>query len=104
MFSRAGDGWTMLVVIALRAEPRRFNDLRRRVDGISQQMLTRTLKLLERDGIITRTVAATTPPQVEYALNDLGWSLSEAVHQLAGLAASHLATIHRNRSHCDVGR
>jgi DNA-binding HxlR family transcriptional regulator len=49
MFSRVGGRWTMLVVIALRDEPRRFNDLRRRIDGISQQMLTRTLKLLERD-------------------------------------------------------
>ena len=87
---------------SLRVEPRLFNDLRRRFDGISQQMLTRTLKLIECGGMIKRTVAATTPPQVEYALNDLGWSLSEAVHQLAGWAASHLATIHRNPSHYDA--
>jgi DNA-binding HxlR family transcriptional regulator len=54
--------------------------------------------------MIKRTVAATTPPQVEDALNDLGWSLSEAVHQLAGWAAWHLATVQRNRSHYDAKR
>ena len=97
ILSRVGDKWTMQVVVSLRDRPRRFNDLRRQVAGISQQMLTRTLKTLERDGMVERTVCATTPPQVEYALSELGHSPSDPVRQLAQWAAAHLATIHDNR-------
>ncbi|MEI9900164.1 MAG: helix-turn-helix domain-containing protein [Hyphomicrobium sp.] len=104
ILSRVGDKWTMQVVVALRDRPRRFNDLKRHVGGISQQMLTRTLKTLERDGMVERTVCATTPPQVEYALTALGRSLSEPVRQLAQWARAHLATIHSNRSHYDAKR
>lgn len=76
ILSRVGDKWTVQVVIALRDRSRRFNDLKREVNGISQQMLTRTLKILERDGLVARSVRPTTPPQVDYALTELGCSLS----------------------------
>jgi DNA-binding HxlR family transcriptional regulator len=101
VLSRVGDKWTMQVIVALRERPWRFNELKRYVGGISQQMLTRTLKLLERDGMILRTVTPTTPPQVEYALTDLGRELSEPVRQLALWAVAHLDTIDRNREHYD---
>jgi DNA-binding HxlR family transcriptional regulator len=104
ILNRVGDKWTMQVVVALRDKPRRFNDLKRQVAGISQQMLTRTLKTLERDGMVKRTVCATTPPQVEYALSELGQSLSEPVRQLAQWAVAHLATIHDNRLRYDTNR
>lgn len=93
VLARVGDKWSVLVVMMLRDGPRRFNDIKRTVDGISQQMLTRTLKGLERDGMLTRTVFATIPPQVEYALTDLGHSLSEPVLALGMWARDHLAQI-----------
>ena len=72
LLSRVGDKWTVLIVKALEAKPRRFNELKREIGGISQQMLTRTLKTLERDGMVARTVHATLPPSVEYALTGFG--------------------------------
>jgi len=80
--SRVGDKWSLLIISILSETPLRFNELRRRIDGISQRMLTRTLRELERDGLVTRTVTPTTPPSVEYALNDLGRSLMEPVKAL----------------------
>lgn len=91
----------MQVVVGLRDQPRRFNELKRQVGGISQQMLTRTLKTLERDGMVERTVCPTTPPQVEYALTALGHSLSEPVRHLAQWARANIATIHDNRRRYD---
>jgi DNA-binding HxlR family transcriptional regulator len=104
ILSRVGDKWTVLVVMSLRDRPRRFNDIKRHVDGISQQMLTRTLRTLERDGMVERTVHATTPPQVDYALTALGLSLSEPVMQLGQWALAHIATIHGNRVRYDADR
>lgn len=104
ILSRVGDKWTMQVVVSLRDQPRRFNDLKREVDGISQQMLTRTLKMLERDGMVERTVRNTTPPQVEYALTALGRSLSEPVRQLAQWALAHLEIVDENRLRYDTSR
>jgi DNA-binding HxlR family transcriptional regulator len=104
VLSRIGDKWTLQVVVTLRDQPRRFNDLKRHVGGISQQMLTRTLKTLERDGMVKRTVCATTPPQVEYALTPLGRSLSKPVRQLALWEREHLPTIHKNRLRYDASR
>jgi DNA-binding HxlR family transcriptional regulator len=80
--SRVGDKWSMLIVGTLSEAPLRFNELQRRVDGISQRMLTRTLRELERDGLVTRTVTPTKPPSVEYALTDLGYTLMEPVKAL----------------------
>ena len=102
ILSRVGDKWTMQVVVSLRDQPRRFNDLKRQVEGISQQMLTRTLKMLERDGMVVRTVRGTTPPQVEYALTALGLSLSEPVQKLAQWALAHLGTVDENRQRYDA--
>jgi DNA-binding HxlR family transcriptional regulator len=104
ILSLVGDKWTMQVVVALRDQPRRFNDIKRNVGGISQQMLTRTLRTLERDGLVDRTVFPTTPPQVEYALSPLGRSLSEPVRQLSQWARAHLAIIYDNRSRYDANR
>jgi DNA-binding HxlR family transcriptional regulator len=104
ILSRVGDRWTMQVVVALRDQPRRFNDIKRHVSGISQQMLTRTLKTLERDGMVERTVRATTPPQVDYALTALGRSLSEQVRQLALWARAHRTAIQDSRLRYDASR
>ena len=102
ILARVGDKWSVLVVMRLRDRPHRFNDLKRAVGGISQQMLTRTLKVLERDGMVVRTVHPTVPPQVEYALTGLGHSLSGPVLHLGQWAAAHLATIHANRDRYDA--
>jgi DNA-binding HxlR family transcriptional regulator len=75
--ARLGEKWSMLVVMLLRDGPRRFNDIKRNTGGISQQMLTRSLRGLERDGMLTRTIHPTSPPQVEYQLSEMGLSLSE---------------------------
>jgi DNA-binding HxlR family transcriptional regulator len=104
ILGRIGDKWTVLVVMSLRGRPRRVNDNNRHVGGISQQMLTRTLRLLERDGMVARTVHPTTPPQVEYALTPLGRSLSEPVMRLGEWAVAHIATIHAHREDYDAGR
>lgn len=102
VLTRIGDKWTVLVVVALNPHPRRFNDIKRHVGGVSQQMLTRTLKTLERDGLVDRTVHPTTPPQVEYALTALGRSLAEPLHALGGWARDHLAAVHENRRRYDA--
>jgi DNA-binding HxlR family transcriptional regulator len=104
ILSQIGDKWTALVLRSLRDQPRRFNDIKRHVGGISQQMLTRTLKTLERDGMVERTVRATKPPQVDYALTALGRSLSEGVLQLGQWAREHFATIDDNRRLYDENR
>lgn len=101
LLSRVGDKWTVLIVKALEAKPRRFNELKREIGGISQQMLTRTLKTLERDGMVARTVHATVPPSVEYALTPLGQSLAVPVMALADWTFAHLPQIHENRAAYD---
>jgi DNA-binding HxlR family transcriptional regulator len=82
VLSRVGDKWTVLVVSTLGAGPKRFNELRRALGSISQRMLTLTLRGLERDGLVTRTVFPTVPPKVEYELTRLGRSLLEPVSEL----------------------
>jgi DNA-binding HxlR family transcriptional regulator len=74
--------WTMLVMGALSGGPMRFGELRRRLDGITQKMLTQTLRTLERDGLITRTIYPTIPPKVEYAATDLGESVTALMHAI----------------------
>jgi DNA-binding HxlR family transcriptional regulator len=102
ILSRVGDKWTIQVVVALMAGPQRFNGIKRLVGGISQQMLTRTLKTLERDGMVERAVHPSTPPQVEYTLTSLGHSLAETTHQLALWAAAHQREIADNRVEYDA--
>ncbi|WP_414447864.1 winged helix-turn-helix transcriptional regulator [Burkholderia sp. 22PA0099] len=102
VLNRVGDKWSMQVVVVLRYQPRRFNDLRRHIDGISQQMLTRTLKVLERDGLVERTVRATSPPQVDYCLTPFGRSLALPVRELAEWARANLNTLYENRLRYDA--
>jgi DNA-binding HxlR family transcriptional regulator len=97
ILDRVGDKWSVLVVVSLGAGPRRFSALKRDLTGISQRMLTTTLRGLERDGLVTRTVYPTKPPQVEYALSALGRSLLEPVAVLATWAQGHRAEIRRAR-------
>ena len=101
ILSRVGDKWTVLIVVALREEPQRFSALKRTVGGISQQMLALTLKTLERDGMILRTVRATTPPQVSYELTDLGRSLADTLKLLAGWAVGNRVAIEESRRRYD---
>ena len=78
-----GDKWTVVVVSALSKGPIRYNEIRRRVEGISQRMLTLTLKGLEQDGLVTRTMFPTIPPRVDYELTELGRKLILPLHALA---------------------
>jgi DNA-binding HxlR family transcriptional regulator len=84
-----GDTWSVLVIVNLGDGPLRFSDLKRALAGISQRMLTRALRNLERDGLLARTVLPTNPPGVEYALTPLGRTLLEPVTQLAIWAQRH---------------
>jgi DNA-binding HxlR family transcriptional regulator len=86
VFKRIGDKWSMLVVIILGKRPHRYNELHRAIEGISQRMLTRTLRLLESDGLVARTVLPTIPPSVEYDLTPLGTTLLDALSPLADWA------------------
>ncbi len=101
LLSRVGDKWTVLIVKSLEGKSCRFNELKREIGGISQQMLTRTLRTLERDGMVERIVHPTVPPSVEYRLTELGQSLSVPVMALADWTFAHLPEIHANRAAYD---
>ena len=103
MIGRVGDKWTMLVIGQLREGPRRYGELQRAVTGISQRMLTLTVRALERDGLISRTVHPTVPPRVEYALTDLGATLLDPVLALAGWVVAHHPQIAASRRRYDAG-
>ena len=92
------DKWSLLVVRNLKAGPRRFTELKRSVDGISQRMLTLTLRNLERDGILTRTVHNVMPPNVSYQLTPMGTTLLEATAPLLRWSIEHLALIDSARA------
>src|SRR6266568_1301698 len=102
VLNRIGDKWAIYVVDRLGAGPRRFSELLRGIDGITARMLTVTLRGLERDGIVTRTVHAAVPPRVDYALTLLGHTLREAIGQLVGWADEHLGEIEAARSDYDM--
>jgi len=89
VLDRIGDTWSLLVIISLQERPVRFNALRRAIEGISQRMLTVTLRSLERDGLVSRTVRPTTPPEVEYALTGLGRSIAVPISALGVWAAQN---------------
>lgn len=93
VLDRIANKWTILVVGSLSHGPLRFNALRRLIDGVSHRMLTLTLRGLERNGLVRRTVYATVPPQVEYALTPVGHSLIEPLRVLAAWAEENLETI-----------
>jgi DNA-binding HxlR family transcriptional regulator len=101
ILARIGEKWSMLVLMLLRDGPRRFNDIKRNTGGISQQMLTRTLRGLERDGMVTRTIFPTSPPQVEYGLTELGRSMSEPVLTFGQWVQQHLTEIDTARQRFD---
>ena len=101
VFSRVGDRWSVLIVMLLGDGPRRFNELRRLADGISQRMLTLTLRGLERDGLVTRTIVPTRPPRVDYALTETGRSLWVPVKALGDWAHAHHADMESARRRFD---
>ena len=103
VLSRVGDKWTILVVVELGQGRRRFNEIRRALGSISQRMLTLTLRGLERDGLVTRTVFPTIPPKVEYELTKLGRSLLEPVSGIGLWARQNRAAIQEARTRFDAG-
>ena len=102
ILARVGDKWTVLIVVLLGDGPKRFNEIRRMVGGISQRMLTFTLRGLERDGLVTRTVFPTTPQRVDYELTTLGGTLWEAVEPLSSWARAHVSEILKSRKQFDA--
>ncbi len=101
LLSRIGDKWTVLVVMTLAGGSKRFNELRREIPSVSQRMLTLTLRNLERDGLVSRTVTPTIPPRVDYELTELGKSLQEPVLALSQWALDNVETIHAAQAHFD---
>jgi len=104
VLDRVGDKWSVLVVVTLGEGPKRFNELRRSIASISQRMLTLTLRGLERDGFVTRTVFPTIPPRVDYELTELGLSLLQPVRALGGWARENRARILQARLRFDAKR
>jgi DNA-binding HxlR family transcriptional regulator len=103
MLVRVADKWSMYVIHVLaEAGPLRFNELRRRVDGVSQRMLTVTLRGLERDGLVSRAMYPEMPPRVEYALTPLGATLRELVRGLIEWSGAHLAEVDAARARYDA--
>ena len=102
ILARIGDKWTVLVVVVLGEGPKRFSEIRRALGSISQRMLTLTLRGLERDGLVTRTVFATIPPRVDYELTGLGRSLLKPVNGLGLWARQNRAAIEDARRRFDA--
>ena len=101
ILDRIGDKWTLLVVATLDGERLRFTELQQRIPGISQRMLTRTVRHLERDGLVSRTVFAEVPPRVEYELTATGRTLIEPAIALAEWAVDHNPHIERSQESYD---
>ena len=102
ILARVGDKWSVFVIMLLGGGPRRFNEIKRMVGGISQRMLTLTLRGLERDGLVTRTIFPTIPPRVDYELTDLGRGLAQPVQALGQWAFNHLPQIEGARTSFDA--
>ena len=101
VLSRVGDKWSVFVIMNLSDGPKRFNELKRMINGISQRMLTLTLRGLERDGLVTRTIFPTIPPRVDYELTDLGRGLQQPVKALGEWAITHQEQIASARTRFD---
>ena len=101
VLSMVGDKWSMLIIVMLKDGPLRFSELSRYVENISQRMLTRTLRELERDGLLTRTVKETVPPSVYYALTELGKALLPHVEGLTCWAQEHHPDIEKAQAAYD---
>ena len=104
LLQRIGDKWTVLVVTTLSGGSRRFNELRREIPSVSQRMLTLTLRNLERDGLVSRTVTPSIPPRVDYELTALGRSLVEPLHGLEQWALDHVEDIDKAHAAFDAER
>jgi len=102
VLGRVGDKWSLQVIFRLGGGARRFTDLKRSIDGISQRMLTVTLRGLERDGIVTRTMYPVVPPRVDYALTPMGETLQEAACILIRWTQTHLDEIDTARAEYDA--
>jgi len=102
ILSRVGDKWSVLIIMRLGSGSRRFNEIKRMIGGISQRMLTLTLRNLERDGIVSRKVTPSIPPRVDYALTDLGRDLLEPVQSLGQWAIRHQPCIQAARAQFDA--
>lgn len=102
VFGRLGERWTALIVLALLNGPLRFNALRRAVDGVTQKMLTQTLRAMERDGLVSRRVTPTVPVSVEYALTPLGRDLAGLIVELRNWSYEHMADITQARARYDA--
>ena len=102
ILSRIGDKWTVLIVMMLADGPRRFNELKRLIGGISQRMLTLTLRGLERDGFVSRTMFPTIPPRVNYELTPLGHSLRGPIEAIGNWAFAHIPVVERARADFDL--
>jgi DNA-binding HxlR family transcriptional regulator len=104
ILDRVGDKWSLLIIGMLAERPMRFGELLRNVDGISQRMLTLTVRHLERDGLVTRTAYAEVPPRVEYALTDLGRTLLEPALALSAWVSANHLVIAENRVAFDASQ
>lgn len=102
ILAKVGDKWSVLIVSQLGNGPRRFNEIKRDVAGISQRMLTLTLRGLERDGLVTRTVTPSVPPRVDYELTELGRTLLVPVQALAAWAIANHPAIEAARARFDA--
>ena len=102
VLDRIGDRWTVLVVGALADGRRRYTEIARRIDGVSQKMLTQTLRGLERDGLVMRTVHASVPPRVDYELTALGQSLQAPIAALQDWATDHIDSVIAAREDYDA--
>jgi DNA-binding HxlR family transcriptional regulator len=100
---RIGDRWTVIVVVLLLPGPRRFTELMRAAEGVSQRMLTHTLRALERDGLLTRTVHASVPPKVEYELTTPGRALAGPLTELLHWSVRHQESVLEARRTFDAG-
>src|SRR6188472_2340712 len=102
LLQRIGDKWSVLVVQTLAGGSKRFNELRREIPSVSQRMLTLTLRNLERDGLVSRTVTPSIPPRVDYELTELGQSLQKPICGLATWAMDNVEAIHTAQARFDV--
>jgi DNA-binding HxlR family transcriptional regulator len=102
LLDRIGDTWSVLVVMLLASGPKRYTALQREIEGISPKMLTQTLRALERDGLITRTVHPVVPPRVDYELTELGGSLLGLVEALEKWAVNHMDDVLAARASYDA--
>ena len=103
VLNRIGDKWTVLIVHLLKVGPKRFSELQRCIGGVSHKMLTQTLRSLERDGLVIRTIYPEIPPRVEYELSPLGQTLCTPIAAILRWAEDHIAEVSKAQSLYDAG-